>query len=225
MTDLYRCKFCKKGFPSERVFMKHECTQMKRSKEIQTPEGAMAYGLYKRWLEKQRRVAPPIETFLTSAYFTAFMKFAEWSRETGIPDNDKYVEVMVTNTISPTNWRRTEAYSMFMEHMDKHTNPIDQAMSTAEVIAKLAELNEVEMHEVFALYKAGEIADLVNQKQMSPWLLFCSVKFKEWVAQLDEHDRKYFMNAININYWVVKLERAKPAMLNELKTIAQSLGI
>ena len=61
--------------------MKHECTGMVRSREIQTVIGQQAYCLYKFWLEKQRKSAPLIDTFCTSSFYTSFIKFGYWDSQ------------------------------------------------------------------------------------------------------------------------------------------------
>ena len=218
------CKHCKKKFVSERAFMKHECTQMIRGREIQTPVGQAAYGLYKIWLEKQRRAAPPVETFLTSAYFSSFMKFAAWVREVGIPDTAKYVELMTASKIAPALWRRNEAYQIYLEHLDKKTDPMEQAAMTVETIIALSEGLECQPGEVFSKFQAGEILELIQQRRLSPWLLFCSRSFKEWYQGLHESDRAALMNHIGIDYWANRME-SKPKIVEELKGIAEALGI
>ena len=220
----YVCKHCKKKFISERAYMKHECTQMLRSREIQTPIGQSAYGLYKIWMEKQRRAAPPIETFLTSAYYSSMVKFAQWLRETGIPDPQKYVELMVNAKISPALWKRNEAYQIYLEHVDKKSNPLAQATTSIETILDLAAGLECEPGEVFSKFQAGEILELIQQRRLSPWILFCSKSFKSWYQSLHDVDRSELMRHIGIDYWSNKMEQ-NPKVVQELRGIAESIGI
>lgn len=226
MTEVvaWTCKYCKRKFVNERSFMKHDCTQMQRSREIQTVIGQSAYGLYKIWMEKQRRGAPPIETFLTSTYYSSFIKFATWLRETGVPDSIKYVELMVVGKIAPALWRRNEAYQLYLEHLDKRTDPITQAATTLETLIALAEGLECEIGEVFSKFQVGDILELIQQRRLSPWLLFCSKSFKVWYQSLHDVDRSALMKAIGIDYWANRME-SKPAVVAELKAIAESIGL
>lgn len=221
---LYECKYCKKKFFNERTFMKHDCTQMQRSREIQTSIGQQAYGLYKHWLEKQRRKPPVIEAFMTSAYYSSFIKFAQWCRETGIPDPVKYVELMVGEKIAPALWRRNDAYQMYLEYIDKRSNPMDQVATTVETLIALSEGLEIPMGDVFAQFSSGEITELIQQRRMSPWLLFCSKKFKEWIGTLHEGERRELMRNIGIEYWTLRFEKA-PDVVKNVKVIAEELGI
>lgn len=221
---VWTCKHCKRKFVNERAFMKHECTQMQRAKEIQTAIGQSAYGLYKIWLEKQRRGAPSIETFLTSTYYSSFIKFATWLRETGVPDSIKYVELMIQAKISPSLWRRNEAYQLYLEYFDKRTDPISQATTTLETLLALAEGLECHPGEVFSKFQVGDILELIQQRRLSPWLLFCSKSFKVWYQGLHDADRSALMKSIGIDYWANRME-SKPAVVAELKAIAESVGL
>lgn len=222
VTPGWQCKYCKKRFQNERIFLKHECTQMVRSREIQTQEGRMAYGLYKHWLEKQRRKAPEIETFLTSNYYTSFLKFAEYARSIGLPDPLKYVEIMVDAKIAPALWRRQEAYQMVLEHLDKKSDPMDQVSTTIETLITLSEGFEVKFGEVFKKLTAGEVLELIHQRRLSPLFLFCSKSFKQWVSMLHEGERIALMKGINVDYWALKMEKA-PDLVKKVKDVVEEL--
>lgn len=221
---LYSCKYCSKKFYKERAFMAHECTQMVRSREIQTLIGQMAYGLYKLWLEKQRRKPPAPEGFCSSAYYSSFIKFARWAKETSIPDTEKYVELMVSAKIAPALWRRDDAYRIYLEHLDKKTDPYEQVNISVETIMTLSEGLEIQPAEVFSKFTSAEISELINQRRLTPWLLFCSKSFKDWINTLHEGDRKALMQNIGIEYWSMRLERA-PEVVKNVREIAQALGI
>ena len=221
---IYECKFCKKKFYKERAFMAHECTQMHRSREIQTIIGQQAYGLYKFWLEKQRRKPPAVEGFVHSAYYSSFIKFSQWSRETSIPDPLKYVELMVNNKVAPALWRRNEAYQMYLEYVDKRSDPYEQVNNSVDTILALSEGLEIPPKDVFDRFKSGEIIELIHQRRLSPWLLFCSSSFKDWMNRLHEGEKKDLLKIIGIDYWAQKLEKSQDVVKN-VREIAKALGI
>lgn len=220
----FTCQHCKRKFTVERAFMKHECTQMFRSKEIQTKTGQQAYLLYKMWLEKQRRAAPPIQTFITSSYYSSFIKFAEWAQNVGIAELPKYVELMTKNSISPPLWRRDEAYQLYLEYFDLRASPLEHATITVETLIGLSEHLECKVGEVFSKLVVGEVLELIQQRRLSPWLLLCSSSFKAWYQGLHEGERNVLMKSIGIDFWADRLAK-RPADVDELKTLARSLEI
>jgi hypothetical protein len=209
---------------SERVFMRHTCKESERSEEIQTVHGQQGYTLYKLWLERQRKKAPPVETFLTSAYFTAFLKFAKYTREIGIADPARYLEVMTDKKIAPALWTRPECYSMYLESMDKFSTPYQQATMTVETLMALAEGFNVETKDVFKELQFSDVLDLIQQRKFSPWLLLCSKSFREWYTKLEDVQRTHLMKSIGINFWTQKFEE-HPTIVKDLKEIATALEI
>lgn len=221
---LYACKHCKKRFLKEKPFMAHECKEMRRSYEVQTMVGQQAYQLYKCWLEKQRRKPPPIEGFVTSTYYTAFYRFAQSCRDTGIADPELYVDLMVKRGISPALWSRPDCYQLYIEHIDKRSDPYDQAEQTIEQLQTIAAKLNVPVSSVFKTLQYGEVLLLLNQRRLSPWILFCSPTFKEWTSKLTEHDRTNLMKAIGVGYWAMRLEKS-PEVVKDMKQLTEAVGL
>lgn len=197
---------------------------MTRSHEIQTVIGQQAYGLYKIWLEKQRRKPPAVEGFISSMYYSAFYKFATWCRETGIPDPEKYIELMIKEKIAPSLWRRNDAYQIFIEYTDKKSDPYEQVNNSIDTILTMSEGLEIKPCEVFGKFTSGEITELILQRRLSPWLLFCSKSFKDWISTLHEGERNSLMKNIGISFWSDKFEKA-PEVVKNVRLIAEELGI
>jgi hypothetical protein len=221
---MYQCKHCTKRFARESTLFKHECKEMLRAKEIKSPIGMKAYSLYKRWMEKQQRSVPPIETFMGSDFYSSFVKFAKYTQDLHVSNPEIYVDVMVKEKLSPLHWTVDDAYSMYLEYIDKRLDPYDQAERTINYLGDVADALEVEIGSVFNELSYGDMLDLVNQRQLSPWILFCSKKFKEWVAKLEPTDKTNLMKAIGVVYWQMMLER-NPNVVEDMKTIVVEMGL
>lgn len=204
--------------------MAHECAEMKRSREVQTLTGQMAYGLYKHWLEKQRRKPPAIDGFITSAYYSSFIKFADWCRETSIADPQKYVELMLGEGIAPALWRRSEAYAVFLDWFDKKSDPIEQAEVSINTLFAEAERRGVPVSSVFTAMHLGEVLQLLQQRKLSPWVLFCSDAFKAWLKTQGASEQAAFVQAVNPSFWAMKFEQ-RPDVVRNMRELSRDLGI
>lgn len=204
--------------------MKHQCTPMTRAMEMQTIDGQQAFALYKAWLLKTKRSTPTAEAFMASSYYSSFSKFVEWSKEIGLPNVRQYSEVMMGKKLSPTLWRRPEAYQLYLEFLDHRTDPIDQAATTIETMITFAEHLSCEVGDVLQQLKPFEVLELVHQRRLSPWLLFCSKTFKSWYQGLNAADRHALMRGIGVDFWALKLEK-NPKVVEELKQLAESIGM
>lgn len=221
---LYACKHCGRKFLKEQPFMKHECKQMLRSREVQTVVGQQSYALYKLWLEKQRRKPPPPETFATSTFYTSFHKFTEFTKKTGVQHPDIYVDLMVKEGISPILWRTDEAYRIYIEHIDKKLDPYLQVEETIKTLSDLADEQKVPLEQVFERLRFGEVLSLVSRKHLSPWMLLCSAKFKAWLSALDKGDQELFLMTIGYTYWRDALDK-RPDVVKDMKAVTSELGL
>lgn len=204
--------------------MKHKCPQMARAEDIRTPLGIAAYNMYSAWMSASNRKVPPIETFSTSRYFNTMVKFVEWSRKLKLPSSEQFIKLMVTRNMSPMLWCRDECYSLYLEWIDRTSDPLDQAAQTIDTLYKLADATELPIGEVFTFLNSREVMQLIRQRLLSPWLLLCSKAFKTFLTALDDTERDELLNLIGYSYWAEKFE-ANPKTVEQMKLLAGEMGI
>lgn len=220
----FECKYCMKVFKRESSFMKHRCADMARADDIRTPDGMAAYAQYCTWMTVSKRKAPDIETFSTSRYFRSFINFVEKARKLRLPSTETFIKLMTQKNISPMLWCRDECYSLYLEWIDRTSDPIDQASTTVDTLYKIADAGEVDTSLVFTLINYRELMQLIRQRLISPWLLLCSSAFKSFLVELSESERDELLNLIGYSYWAEKFD-ANPKIVEQMKIIAVELGI
>jgi len=167
---------------------------------------------------------PPIETFSTSRYFNSFVKFVEWSRKLKLPSRTQFIRLMAGKKLSPMLWCRDECYSLYLEWIDRTSDPIDQAATTVETLYKIAEASEMPVTKVFSIINYMEVMQLIRQRKLSPWLLLCSSQFKTFLVGLDVSEKDELLNLIGYSYWATKF-MDNPKIVEDMKIIAKELGI
>lgn len=220
----FECKFCAKIFVRETSFMNHKCPEMKRAEDIRTPMGIAAYGVYSLWMASANRKVPSIETFSTSRYFNTMVKFVEWSRKLKLPSVENFIKLMVTRNMSPMLWCRDECYSLYLEWIDRTSDPLDQAAVTIDTLYKISEAAETTVGGVFAFLNYREVMQLIRQRLLSPWLLLCSKEFKTFLTALGASEKDELLNLIGYSYWAEKFE-ANPKVVEQMKLLAAEMGI
>jgi len=220
----YECKFCLKNFVREGSFMKHRCAEMKRAEDIGTTSGQAAYAAYASWMRAMNRKVPPIETFSTSRYFNTMVKFVEWCWKVKLPSMENFIKLMVSRNLSPMLWCRDECYSLYLEWIDRTSDPLDQAAITIDTLYKMADAAEMTVGDVFGLITHREVMQLIRQRLLSPWLLLCSRRFKTFLTALEPLDKDELMSLINYSYWAEKFD-ANPKIVEQMKLLAGEMGI
>lgn len=220
----WECQYCNKTFSSETRFMNHTCKDMEKSDSLRSPDGLLAYEYYCKWMQKQRRKAPTIETFQHSRYFTSFFKFVKYCKTHSIVYPEKYIDIMMNRDLSPMLWCRDECFSFYLDYCDNKADPMEQVVISVDTILTLSEQLELSPSELFDTLHYREIFALIQQQKLSLWLLFGSEKFRNLMKSLPKEERVVASRLINYNRWLKKIGDF-PEVISDMKVIAKELGI
>lgn len=220
----WQCHHCERRFSSESIFMRHHCEPKRRSQEIATPLGISAYSLYKDWMRLRKFGQPNQAAFLESKFYRSFINFAQLIVDTNISNPQKYIEIMVAGEIQPVLWCNKNAYALYLDWTDKLSDPIDQVGASINYLMDISEKNDVKLEDIFTHLGPQEIIQLVRQRRLSPWLLFCSSKFGQFLKTLDSSHLVSFNSVVNAEYWGGRFQKDK-ASVESIKNIAKQMGL
>lgn len=226
MTDSpFRCEYCRKTFSQERYYQKHSCTERERALEMETVEGQLAYMYYRTWFKK-RRLKPSDDKrlFTKASTYTAFLKFARWVRSTGIVDVELYITLMTERKYSPNIWTRDEAYADYINYYDTQVPPTKQVETTCETLTILAESYGVNLNQVIPSLEMPQLLELIQQRRLSPWLLYSMKSFKSYVMGLKTEDRSHLIRGIGSEIWSNKFSKV-PELMKEIRELAAGLDL
>jgi hypothetical protein len=221
----YRCKFCDAGFVREDRYLKHRCKAMERDEEIRTPIGQAAWEYYKLWLTLQRRQAPTVQTFLDSRYYTALVRFAKFAQKTGIPNTEQYIKYMVRSDVSPMLWTNDQMYSDYLQYLDRGRDPMAQVQYTIDYLFKIADALECEVGEIFDHLNADEVIMMLRRRQLTPWILLHSSKFRDFTQKKMTTDQQMvFKTIVKPETWVSR-RKDNPDIVATMKEIVRELNL
>lgn len=203
----YQCKFCKTRFVHEDRFIRHRCKQMIRDEEFRSIEGQRAWAFYQSWMKAYRRMVPSAKSFLHSKYFNSFMRFVNFAKKVHMPDTDAFIWLMKEKDISPTIWANDQVYALYLEFMDRKVAPKRHAEITINTLFDLADEHECSVEDIFNSLTPNEVIDLLRRRQISPWILLHSTKFKEFFVNETSSEEKIIMESIiRPPYWKSKFQ-------------------
>jgi len=225
------CHFCKKKFSSEMFFLRHRCDAKEKVQTLASPTGQAAFGYYNEWLRQRRFTPQTATTFLESKLFKTFVKFAQMVIDANIAKPEKYISIMLVADLNPTMWCRSNAYSLYLDHIDALSDPMQEVQDSINYLFDLCEKEEwlndddtPNIKGVFVLMGVQRILSYLRQKRLSPWLLFCSKTFNEVLKHMDPSERSSLNNIINAEHWANKFKK-NPQTVKDIVTITQALGL
>lgn len=220
----YKCGYCGKTFMREHNYVSHHCQEMKRHETLQTTLGQTAYTFYSYWHKTCRRLVPPPTTFLTSSTFVSFLTFSKFVKTIRMPNPRTYIRYMVEKKIQPNLWTNDSVYIMFLEYMDNDPDPSEHIINTVKTICEISEKVDIDVVDFFSTLTSNEVAQLIRQRRLSPWILLQSATFKKWFCGLDEEQQKHLETVIRPSFWKAKFEN-NPKGVKKVKDYITELGI
>lgn len=221
----YECEFCGKKLVKKDAFDRHECEKLKRYKLCKTKKGFNAFDDYKYWLTAKGRTVKKLQTFMDSKFFNSFIEFQTFSAEKGIPDKKLYMDFMIGRNLSPMLWRSESIYQKFIEYYDSEVSPEFKVRLTLKTMMKLANILDCDIAEVFDNMLPSEVARLIYDRRLSPWLLLFSKRFKKYLHMLSDPSQ-YVMITTLIDHmeWEQRFRKEKETV-KKIKAIVTELDI
>lgn len=179
----WHCDFCSRPFSNEVFFMNHKCKDRDRLDTMQTPLGQSAYAYYSEWMRVSKKSVPPHKTFLTSRFYTTFIKFAEYAEKTNLPSPNTFIKFMVSQTMSPTLWSRDNVYAMYMQSYDAQNPPCNQFIESLDFALKLCSDYGCEPSRLFDTISPHDLERHIRKRKLSVWFLLASKTFKTLIIK------------------------------------------
>lgn len=222
---MFECVYCKTPFLTEVNFKKHKCDQETRMGELDTRRGISAFRYYRLWFEKRNLMIPKKETFITSKYYNTFFKFAEFAKDMGIPDVELYIKLMSEDGVLPAHWYNKDIYDYFLEKFDTEFEPKVHTRITLGSMERIAKALDCPMSDIFIHLKPSDVIKLTQSRNLSPWVLLLSKKFKDFYQNhTNTEERQILMNVIKLGRWKMIME-TKKHLIPETKSILDQLHL
>lgn len=218
------CDFCEQRFQSEKRFMNHRCEPKRRFNELKSPTGQAALHYYREWMRLRQFGQPSVDAFQTSKFYRMFINFAEYVKTAHISRPDKYIELMVDGDVSPILWKSNSAYSFYIKWLDSMQSPLEQVQESINELLDICEREGVELKKIFVHLGPQRIIQMIAQRKLSPWFLFCSIEFNSALKALDKEHLKAFDAIVNASYWAERFQK-EHSTIESIKTIVKGIGL
>lgn len=221
---MFECKHCGAMYKREAAFLNHECEEMRRKVELQSMVGQRAYQLYSKWLTMKHGRPPSIETFADSKFYKTFINVAKFVKAVKIADVGIFIRMAIEADLPPTMWTQDAVYSKYLHYMMSKVPAREQIRITVDTMCQLADIFECDTSDVFYEVSASELAQIIRERKLSPWILMFSKKFKAFLMNSTVDVQHMFNDLIRPMYWKMKFEKS-PKDVAYAKAVIQELGI
>ena len=113
----YKCKYCSRSFARETTLAVHVCEQKKRFQHKDSPSSRMAFQSYIKFYEIAQGSAKQktFDDFATSAYYKAFVKFANYCANARVINTVRFTEWLLKHNKRIDYWGSDKLYDEFLK--------------------------------------------------------------------------------------------------------------
>ncbi|MGZ8924300.1 MAG: hypothetical protein ACXW2E_00320 [Nitrososphaeraceae archaeon] len=200
-TNNLVCRACHKHFVFEDRYIKHECKQLKREKELKSNQGQTALYFYQLWLRQSGRVPSSTDYFIMSKHFRTFVNFAIFVKKVQLPLPKTFIWWTIKKNFPPTMWMFDQVYTQYIEFIDNSIPPLKLVNNSIDTILKFTDACDVDSSEFFELIQPNELIHLIRLRKLSPWILLVSKKFSQKFSQMNNEQQAIIETLIPADVW------------------------
>lgn len=205
----YACGFCKKEFTTEDRLISHVCVIKQRHKDKGLWINRYGFDLYQRFYKRcspTYNYTKTYDEFITSKYYTAFVKLARYIQSIEPIDKDRYSDWLFYNDIKEKKWCDDATYEKFViELLQKET--VDRALERSIVeMEKWAKKEDTQFTRFFYDVTPPLATDMIRFGKVSPWVLYLADSADALWERLNEEQGEIISSVINPKVWRTKFE-------------------
>lgn len=224
-NPFFECKYCLKKIVKKATFDKHNCETKKRYALCKTRLGFAAFDDYKYWISLKKGKVINLSTFVGSTYFNSFIEFQDLAMNRGLPDRKLFMQVAVDRGLLPNIWKSDEMYEYYIAHYDGTVTPMVKFINSVRTLSSIADSVDCDISEALNHMLPSEIALLIFQRRLSPWLLLLSPKFMHILHTVKDDSQFVMLNALLDPVEAKKQFRANKSVVEEIKKMVKELNL
>lgn len=210
LKKTFNCKYCGKEFRKESTLTAHLCEQKRRWQ--QEKEQGVQWGLkaYLRFYELTQGSAKlkSYEDFVSSPYYTAFVKFGRYCVAVRAINFTSFTEWLLKNNKKLDLWCKDSFYNEWLLDYLKKESPQDAMERALTEMQKYAD-EHPDLKNGFVDYfryaNSNRVVHHIATGRISPWVIYNCDSGVEFLESLDEHQLGIVMPYIDPDHWQRKL--------------------
>ena len=197
------CKFCNKGFSSEKILISHMCVKKRRYKDKDTPGARIGFRVFQRFYElttSSKNLKTEVD-FINSRYYISFVKFGRYLIQLNSFETNGFIDFLIMNSVPLKVWENEEVYEQYLKMYVKKELPEKAFERTINTMVKWGKENNDMYNNFFKNANTIEATFLIRSGHISPWILYLSSAADDLFSRLSNDQGELIERAIDPEYW------------------------
>jgi hypothetical protein len=183
----FACEYCKKEFARETSIAAHMCEPKRRYQSRNEAGVRLAFQSYIRFYETAAGSArnKDFDTFVTSAYYRAFVKFGRYCVDTRAINPPRFIDWLLKHNKKIDYWCSDRVYTEYLISY-LQVEAVDDALARAvEFGIDWAEKNSAQPCDCLRYGNINAMCYAVTSGRISPWVIYNSESGQQFLSRLD----------------------------------------
>lgn len=207
----HKCKFCKKGFSTERTLANHMCKNKKRFADKDTTQSRLGFRVFQRFFELTTHSKKPktFEDFISSTYYIGFVKFGRHLISIDPIDTELFVDFVIKNGVKLNDWDKDFVYDAFVDDFVKR-EPVEKALERSVIFMdKWTQSKDLDLKNFFREITTNEAVYVIKLGKISPWVLFLADSASDLLGEFNDEQFGIIESKIDPKFWQKKMTNNK----------------
>jgi|TARA_B100001027_G_C16263057_1_gene330492 hypothetical protein len=200
----YECKFCKKIFGSERTLLSHLCEPKRRWNNRKEKNVQLAFRCFQHFFRitaTNMKSEKTYDDFMTSKYYLAFVKFANYIMGVYISNVETYIEWLLKQRIRIDKWSTDQVYESYIKEFNFRES-VDRAVERTVIELKnWSEESNKPWNSFFKEVSQPRAIHMIRAGKISPWIVYNSQSGLKWLDSLNDEQMIMINDYINPTQW------------------------
>jgi len=221
----FKCDHCGKLFAKEKTLVVHICEQKRRYLSKNEKHVQAGFLTFQKFYEISQKGKPKIfEDFVSSSYYTAFVKFGSFIINTAPIYPERFIEYVIKSGVKLDHWCRDEMYEKYVQELIK-VEPADGAIQrTIKHMMDWGETNKSPWEHYFKYVNLNRATHDIKEGLISPWLVLNTKAGKEMLQKMNDEQLEIISSNIDPQYWLRRF-KTLPADVELVKDIIKEAKI
>ena len=205
-TPKFTCKHCGKDFRQEKTLTAHLCETKRRwqqEKEVGVQLGLKAYLRFYELTQGSAKLKSYAD-FVSSPYYSAFVKFGRHCQDIRCVNYAKYLEWLLKNNKKLDHWCKDSLYTEWLPEYMKREAPQDALERALKEMTDYAE-DHPDLRNGFSDYfrygNANRICHHIATGRISPWVVYNCDSGVAFLEGLTEEQVGLIIQWIDPSFW------------------------
>lgn len=226
MTNKIDCKWCGKGFVSERTLSVHMCVKKRRWADREMSHIRLAHRAFQMFYEMNTtaKTSKSMEDFILSQYYEAFVKFGRACQVNEWLEPEKYTQYLIKSGIKLKQWTSDKEYDKYLKQYVKREPGLRALERTIIYLADWAKDTDSDWQNYFGEVSPSRAVHDIRSAKISPWVLYLSETGDKILERLNSEQVKMIEDIIDPPFWM-KLFNSNKEEVNQIKQACKEAKI